>query len=138
MADILTTADCKTLLGITGTDKDAQIAALLPLVTSDIKLICNNDFLVDDVETYPSALKIYGAKMVGYHLNTIAGGGFQSETQGGYSYTKPQGGGSYPQDIIGGLMKWKMLETASGTTQYHWDERGRIERGAFYPAGGIT
>jgi len=47
---IATLAEIKTLLGISGSTQDAQIAALIPIVEADLIEHCNNDFLNDSVQ----------------------------------------------------------------------------------------
>lgn len=60
---ILTLAEYKTLKGISDTSQDTIISAFLPLVDSEIKEYTRNDFLVDEVETIPDALKIIAMQM---------------------------------------------------------------------------
>lgn len=45
---MITRAEIKTLLQITGQTKDILIDALIPIVIDDIRQITNNDFIVDD------------------------------------------------------------------------------------------
>jgi hypothetical protein len=47
---IATREEIKTLLQITGTDQDALIDALIPIMTDFIHRYCNNDFLDRNVE----------------------------------------------------------------------------------------
>ena len=45
---IITTAITKTILGITGSDYDTQIAALIPYVQEDVIAICNPGYTKDE------------------------------------------------------------------------------------------
>lgn len=42
--DLITLATVKTQLGITGTDDDTSISAMIPIVSSDVRRILNNNF----------------------------------------------------------------------------------------------
>jgi transcriptional regulator of nitric oxide reductase len=96
------------------------------LVEDDIQEFCNRDF----AEGYPDAMKIYATKLVSYQITTLtqaSANNKQSESQGGYSYSKVAGGETYlgyPPEIIGGLRKWRFVATQSANklTQYR-DQR---------------
>jgi hypothetical protein len=114
VASIDTLANVKTILGITDTMQDTQISALLAPVTDDIKLYCNNDFLVDDVETYPASLKLYFARAI---ADILTSGYAPSQSTSGTSF--------YSDKTLQGLNKWKLLHGVQGTITYkRYDKRG--------------
>lgn len=53
--DIITLATVKTQLGISGTDDDASITAMIPIVSSDVRRILNNNFDQYVVASFSSA-----------------------------------------------------------------------------------
>ncbi len=135
----LTLSEYKALAQISGTAQDALITAILPLVEADIQDFCNRDF----AEGWPNAVKIYAAKMVSYQIATLEQGAandLQSESQGGYSYTKA--GSSemylgYPVGVIGGLRRWRFVSTKEGNilTQWRdqrWNSLHELVRGKAY------
>jgi len=106
---VITRDEVKTLLGITGTDKDAKIDLLIPMVEDDIKQITNNPFTDESGnESFPESLKLIAANMISYNLN-ITRSNIQSETISRYSVTYKSGEGTmggYPLSVVGGLRKW--------------------------------
>lgn len=107
---IITIAEVKTLLQITGTSKDALITLLIPIVESDLLEHLNNDFA--DYEDYPPALKGYLADMIGYRAKKDHGV-VLSETVARYSVS--YGGATefiagYPATIMTGLSKWRKVK----------------------------
>ena len=126
---VITLAEYKTLAGITGTDKDAQITALIPLIEDDIIAICNYDFGQGTAdEDFPEGMKLYAAQMITYQ-RTAAGNvaTMQSESIDGYSYSRAEIGRSgYPSSIETGLKsKWGRVSAkiTQAVTSYR-DRRG--------------
>jgi hypothetical protein len=108
----------KTLLQISGTTKDDLIETLIPMIEDDFMTYCRNTFEVDGVVTWPNGTKIVAARMIGEQMAETAGGGasigLESETQGGYSYsrgtgvdTKGQSGYSMRTEAM--MNKWKLV-----------------------------
>ena len=123
---VITLAEYKTLAGITGIDKDAQITALIPLIEDDIIAICNYDF--GQGEDFPEGMKLYAAQMITYQM--VAAGNvatMQSESIDGYSYSRAEIGRSgYPSSIETGLKsKWgrASVKIPQAVTNYR-DRRG--------------
>ena len=121
---VITLAEYKTLAGITGNDKDAQITALIPLIEDDIIAICNYDF----GQGFPEGMKLYAAQMITYQM--VAAGNvatMQSESIDGYSYSRAEIGQSgYPSSIETGLKsKWGRVSVKipQAVTNYR-DRRG--------------
>jgi hypothetical protein len=107
--EIITIAEVKTLLQITGDSKDALITMLIPIVESDLLTHLHNDFAEHD--GYPPALKGYLADMIGYRAKKDHGV-VLSETVSRYSVT--YGGANdfidgYPGSIMKGLNKWRKV-----------------------------
>lgn len=99
---IITLTEAKLLLGITDTSKDALITALIPIIESDVREYCNQNF--QDAPTVPSWeawMKIPASQMIGYQMVAAGGNavGMKSESQGGYSYTMQDLEGGYPKGI---------------------------------------
>lgn len=106
---IITLDKYKTLAGISGTSQDDRIEALIPVVQDDVIAICNYDFGAGtSTEAWPVGMQIYVVQMIGYLLSTLGGSvGMNSETQGGYSYTKDAiGVNGYPVGVEKGLGKF--------------------------------
>lgn len=83
---ITTLATVKTVLGITGTSKDAQITALIPLVESDYLNIRNKAFdVVNGVIVYPAGSEMTAIKMIDWQMNNAKSYGKKSESLGDYS-----------------------------------------------------
>ena len=116
---IITQAEVKTLLQISGTDKDALIEMLIPMVEDDVITYCRNTFEVDGVVTWPAGIQIVAARMIGEQMAETAGGGasigLTSESQGGYSYSRgsdtsaSQGRSGYSLRTEKMLDKWKQV-----------------------------
>lgn len=120
---VITVSEVKTLLQISDSSKDALITALIPMVQDEVIEYCNYGFGTDldpVAEDWPSGIKIPVAKMIGYNMAQMSGGGasigLQSETQGGYSYQREGSNGSgsqvsggYPPSIYTSLDKWRRV-----------------------------
>jgi hypothetical protein len=68
--------------------------------------------------SFPSALKIYVAKMVGYQVYHANDSGITGENIGNYSYSRSGGGAlddGYPQEILKGLNRWRMMSLKKGS-----------------------
>ena len=105
---IITKAEVKTLLQITGDSKDDLIEMLIPIVESDLLEYLNNDF----DEDYPEGLKGYLASMIGYKAKKDHGV-VLSETVSRYSVTYGSGAefiAGYPATIMSGLSKWRKVK----------------------------
>lgn len=121
----------------TNTAKDDLIEALIPEIQGDIIEWCNNDFVDPDTKlvVWPAGIKLPAAMMIGYAMSEMAGGGssigLQSESQGGYSYTRSSGqntDGEYPESILKKLEKWKYARALFSTVQSQSrDSRGLNE-----------
>ena len=126
---VITLEEYKLLAGITGSTQDALIAALIPMVQSDIVSICNYDFGEGtDDEDFPEGMKLYAAQMITYQK--VAAGNvatMQSESIDGYSYSRAETGRSgYPLSIETGLKsKWGhvSVKIPQAVTNYR-DRRG--------------
>ncbi len=112
LSDVITLAEVKTLLQITNTSKDSLIEMLIPIVKDDLLTYLNNNFTVDSVTTYPSALKLYMANMINYKLNKPKDN-VKSESIDDYSVAYNTDSTStiagYPVSIMKGLEKWKKV-----------------------------
>ena len=109
---LITLTEVKLLLQITDTTKDALITALIPIIESDVREYCNQDF--QDAPTEPSWepwMKLPAAKMIGFSMNLSSVKGFKSESQGGYSYTRDDSIGGYPMGIMHSWDKAKIMAT---------------------------
>lgn len=109
---LITLTEAKLLLQITDTSKDALITALIPIIESDVREYCNQDF--QDAPTEPSWeawMKLPAAKMIGFSMDLDAGKGMKSESQGGYSYTREDSLGGYPMGIMHSWDKAKIMAT---------------------------
>jgi hypothetical protein len=109
----------KTLLQITGTAKDDLIEILIPIIEDDLMTYCRNTFEdADGVVVWPAGTKLVAARMIGEQMAETAGGGvsigMDSETQGGYSYTRQSGQNSngssgYSMRTEAMMNKWKLV-----------------------------
>jgi len=115
---IITPTEVKTLLQISGTSKDALIGMMIPIIQDDLITYCRNTFEVDGVVVWPSGITIVAARMIGEQMAETAGGGasigLDSETQGGYSYTRQSGTNSkglsgYSMRTEAMMNKWKLV-----------------------------
>lgn len=131
----ITLQQYKDLTGLTGTAKDAQITALIPVIVADFTAFCN--------VAPPDGSILVQAQMISYLLATLGGAGNKSESIEGYSYTKEETGTSgYPASIEGGLEKYVVMtpKYAQKLTQFR-DRREltleQLANGAFaYGAAG--
>lgn len=131
---VITLAEAKVFLQITGTTKDALITALIPEIEGHIIAYCNTDFYNTadpPVQVWPSGIKLTASQMIGYNMTTMSGGGgaigLQSETQGGYSYSRGQNssGMAYPDSIVKSLDKYKITRASfSSKMSQNNDRRG--------------
>lgn len=107
---VVSLADVKTLLQITGTEKDPLITLLIPKIEAFIRKECRVDFQ----DPWPDGLDLVASQMIGFQMSQMSGGGgsigLQSESQGEYSYTRGSGGanGAYPDSIMKSLWQWKV------------------------------
>lgn len=97
---ITTLQKVKTSLQISGTNKDAAISELIPLVEDWIKGYCNNDYLVDGVENYPFGYELIAIKMIEYNLNQKSGVSAESLSRHSVTFTE-----DYPKSITKGLRR---------------------------------
>ena len=122
---VITLTEAKTLLQITDTSKDALITMLIPIIESDIKEYCNQQF--EDAPTEPSWeawMKLPASKMIGYQIEATTIG-MKSESQGGYSYTKEDLAGGYPIGIMHSFDKVRMTRVGQTSLKYNYrDMRG--------------
>lgn len=112
---IITLQEFKDLNGITTTDKDAVISALIPLIEEDYLRIRNKPFdeeYNEDTQewgvVYPLGSKLTAAAMIEYRMNAGKTSGVQSESLGKYSITYQTGGGAngYPASITGSIKRY--------------------------------
>lgn len=109
---ITTLESVKAVLCIDGTDKDAQIIALIPLVEADYLAIRRKAFDVDDegAIVYPNGSELTAIKMIEYHIlgkpiNGVAGT-VSSESLSRYSVSYTTLTGSYPTPILNSIEKF--------------------------------
>lgn len=104
---IIDTSTAKTLLGITTTDHDTRIDALIPEVESHYLRIRGKAFEVDDQDqtVYPDGSELTAAQMIGYHLFGPAQGA-ASEKVDDYSITAEERVEGYPRSIIGAIARY--------------------------------
>lgn len=129
----------KVLLQISGTSKDELIETLIPMVQDDVITYCRNTFEDEDgITVWPAGIKIVAARMIGEQMAEMSGGGvsigMESETQGGYSYTRgtgveAKGQSGYSTKTEGMLNKWRLVgvQFAQKMQQYR-DRRGLNEQ----------
>jgi hypothetical protein len=106
---IVTQAQVKTFLQITGTDKDDLITALIPAVEADYLRIRNAAFDASGAITlYPDGSDLVASLMIGYNLNSsmASGGAMKSESIGSYSYTRADTPSGYPDAITSRIDKY--------------------------------
>lgn len=66
---ILSLEKYKTYKGLTGTlTNEAQLTAVLTAIDDTIKRECNNNFLIDEVETIPVSLELLAVNIVDAYL----------------------------------------------------------------------
>jgi hypothetical protein len=113
---VITLAEAKVFLQISGTDKDALITALIPEVEAFMREYCNVNF----TDPWHAGMKLIASQMIGYNMAEMSGGGnsigLESESQGDYSYSRGTGNGSesYPVSITKKLDKYKVSRTHFG------------------------
>lgn len=90
---MVTLEQVKKTLGIKTSDKDEQIAKLIPIVESHIKSYCN-------IKEVPSDYDLNAIRMIEYQLNKRSG--IHSETLSRHSVTYAD---DYPKDILKGLRR---------------------------------
>jgi hypothetical protein len=98
---ITTLQKVKSSLQISGTNKDTAITELIPLVEDWIKGYCNDDFLVDGAEKFPSDYESIAIEMIANDLNKLAKSGVQSEGLSRYNvqYVAGVTAQRYPQSV---------------------------------------
>lgn len=111
--------EVKAMMNISGSSKDAQIAALLPAVTAYIEKYCKSDFVSGSLNTftgeweksseqvYPEGLKFVAARMIDYEINRQSKGNVTSEGIGAYSVGYNT---SYPQELIDLLKSFRHVK----------------------------
>ncbi len=96
---IITKEEYKKINGITGTDKDAVIDALIPLVEEEYMRIRNAP--LEEEGVYPPGAKFVAADMISYRLAKAGKEGISSETIGDYSVSyEASPDKEYPQSIL--------------------------------------
>lgn len=94
---IITLAEVKSFLGITSTDHDTTITALIPEVESWLELYLNEDF---SEGVYPSGIKYPFSQLINFEVfYRNKGNGVTSETIGDYSVSYEKTG-SYPVNVL--------------------------------------
>jgi hypothetical protein len=99
---LITLTEAKLLLGITDTSKDALITALIPIIESDVREYCNQNFQDAPADpAWQAWMKLPAAQMIGHQMAMATGTavGMKSESQGGYSYTMQDLEGGYPKGV---------------------------------------
>lgn len=105
----------KTILGITTTESDDYITALIPLVEDDYLSIRNKDFDKDEHGNtiYPSGSEMTAIRMIGYLMerkeNNNLGEGIKSETISRYSVTYSGDNSTqfgYPKGLVGSIKRF--------------------------------
>jgi hypothetical protein len=105
---ITTLTQVKTVLQISGTDKDDLIEALIPLVEEHYLEIRNLPFETDSEGiVYPTGSALTAVQMVGYQLQAAQNAtGKTSESLGDYSYTMGTVDGGYPASITAQIRRY--------------------------------
>lgn len=109
---ITTLEQVKAILEITGTEKDATISALIPMVEEEYLAIRNKAFDLDDegVTTYPSGASMTAIRMIEYHLigKPVNGsaGAVASESLSRYSVSYAALSKMYPDTIVSGIKRY--------------------------------
>jgi len=97
---LLTLVQYKALRGITSTDDDIQLTAVIAAVEAEIKGICG----YDTDEDLPSALQLTACDMVDHQLLEISG--IKSQSLEGASVTYES---SYSQKILNALNRYRRI-----------------------------
>lgn len=130
MASIITKAEYTTYTGqAIAASAEPRYDALIEAASDAVIDFCNNDFTdSDDVTTYPNPVKYTVALMVQYDASSI-NPGYESESQGGWSYKKGDTDKlvfGYPKEIMAKLKPYCKLNLVRGTIDYErYDKRGR-------------
>ena len=119
---ITSVSEVKIMLQVSGSSKDAQISALLPIVTDFIQGYCNTDFTTSTIgadsygntivsssteQVYPDGLKLAAAHMIEYNIYKQHTGNVTSEGIGAYSVGYSN---AYPQEIIDMLKPYRHVK----------------------------
>lgn len=96
----------KLLIGMkeTNTQHDSFIDAKIPVLVSQAKDYCNNDFLVGDKEVLPAGVQQYVADAIKYDI--LGRSNLKSRTMGNVSYSFNT---NYPSDVTQHLTPYKKL-----------------------------
>jgi hypothetical protein len=97
---LLTLTQYKALRGITSTDNDTQLTAVITAVEAEIKGICG----YDADEDLPAALQLTACDMVDHQLLEISG--IKSQSLEGASVTYES---SYSQKILDTLNRYRRI-----------------------------
>lgn len=99
----------KTLKQIAGTDNDAAITLLIPIIEADFLRIRNTAFDTDDLGTtvYPGNAELVASEMIFWRL--MAETGRASESMGNRSYQNETMVMGYPLSIV------SMIDVYAGT-----------------------
>lgn len=98
---ITTLQKVKTILNLSGTNKDEAIDLLIPLVGDWIQQYCNNDFKNEEDESvYPPGYELIAIKMIEYNLNQKTGITQESLSRHSVSFSD-----DYPKSIVKGLKR---------------------------------
>lgn len=109
---ITTLGTVKAVLDITGSEKDAQIEALIPIVEEDYLSIRNKAFDIDDegATVYPARAEMTAIRMIEYHIigKPINGtaGMVASESLSRYSVSYTSLSKAYPDTIIESIKRF--------------------------------
>lgn len=97
---LLTLTQYKALRGITSTDDDIKLTAVISAVEAEIKGICG----YDDDEDLPAALQLTACDMVDHQL--LENSGIKSQSLEGASVTYES---NYSQKILGTLNRYRRI-----------------------------
>jgi len=112
---VITLAEVKTLLGITDTSKDVLIAALIPMVESDIKEYTNRLWVDGPAEpAWAAWMKPPVARMINWLMSAQSLNGLTNESIGTYSWTKAADIGGYPGGLWSPFDKVKFARMGRG------------------------
>ena len=101
-------------MGITDSTYDARIDLLIPHIEADFEAIREASFEEDsnDDIIYPDNAERIASEMIAYKISTVGlnNGQYndkQSESIGGYSYTRGKYINGYPEHIVSGIEKYQ-------------------------------
>lgn len=98
---ITTLQKVKSSLQISGTNKDAAITELMPLVEDWIKGYCNNEYKnTDGTDNFPPGYELIAIKMIEHNLNQKAGVSAESLSRHSVTFSE-----DYPKSITKGLRR---------------------------------